>query len=1106
MKYFCSRMACILCLAVFSSFTYATKNTTGRNTTAVAQLAAVFSNLTAENGTVNSTAVYPHLSKHQKPKLTTWLQGAVNGTHARRNTTTHGYQGQPSSGAYAGKKGSRSKGSRNKDAGRRGRTDTPESASKTGGSRNTTVDESFTAQSSPVKLERENYRPHSRNARRGYTSGKNVTKGDSGNGLAKGSDIPVKKAGHPMAKSPLPAKLPRPQRNIPEQPPMPVGNANFTEIVGRSHNGHFHLVEPVNLDNHTPFHNTTAPFSGELDGRGHAITGLNAPLFEAVDGSHLDLVFVKPNVTGNPAGAVASQMGSNNEIKVKVIDGNVTCNETINCNVGLIGGEIRGHNNYIEQYNSTGYVRAETGAYSDTLLDSGGVQIASLSVGSVKGSNNTLVQKSVSGSADVTVYSDTSNYESNGSSLITNGTVAVASAGPGYMAGEGNTVIQEKTEATVTSRVSGIVTRYTPGIAIGAKSLVSLGGGIVEGDQFTLQQTKVRGGAGAYANGHTSNLDIDCHFHHICPDTDAGSIVRGVLAVATTGVAETKGNFLKVSQIDTEAHLEAQASDAIINNFNPNNTVPAAAYKGAIVGRYDSEGGLLQLYSGSVSQNVPLIGNLIGGNCSADSFIDRPGYMAGESAGCNIQELNTTRANPNLVAWQSLCVQDDVYQCDNGRSCHYVHEGSPSLVSLPNGDLALLSQQSYPYGSEADNANGVFRVTQYKAPSGTDGTNSTGSTGNALPQLNENIGYFGTTVYEAEVPQGKRLSLPVSQHANSTHIHNLYERNGGLKIASFPITKTGGSEANVVATTYYAADFDVPGRPLFIGDNGSSVWVNNGITTIDAYHYDGRNRLNLTASFNLLNSPGAGDPVLAAGHNSDWLYVARYLDADRVQIVRFSMADKRPDSNFYETLKAPGTGINYELSVDKDNNVILLPRGTVHLAREQDNGNTSTNGIGPGYHDSDGNFTRALKVVLPRTGGCVNWKIVEAYHVSAGGAARMTAVVPEPSSSTVLSTVGQMTTNMSSLPVTPTPKQALGTGKGGGSDAVDVVKIAVPAVVGGAIITVGTAVGVYCIYQKVKQKRRSCGKSGTILYNMEEENAPADTPAVTTGDAVVTDV
>ncbi len=360
---------------------------------------------------------------------------------------------------------------------------------------------------------------------------------------------------------------------------------------------------------------------------------------------------------------------------------------------------------------------------------------------------------------------------------------------------------------------------------------------------------------------------------------------------------------------------------------------------------------------------------------------------------------NTTQAEPNLFSWYYLCFLNGDYDCyNNGQSCHYVHEVNPSLVELPNGGLALMSQQSYPYGSEKDNANSVFRVTQFDAPSGTNGANSTNNIGDALPQLNTNVGFAGASVHETLIPQGQRFSLPVSQVANSTHIHNLYGQNGWIKIATFPIVQTPYYQDSL--STYHTADFNVPGRPLFLSNNGSSVWMNNGITTIDAYHYDGQSQLNLTASFNLLSSAGAGDPVLAAGHNSDWLYVARRLNGNRTLIERFSMADAQPDFGFYVTLNSLGANIDYELTVDKHNNVVLLPRGTVPLQLDNDNTTGSGDGLGSGYVDNEGHTTKALKVELPEVGGCANWKIVEAQSFSAVDPAHVTAVAPE---STVIS-------------------------------------------------------------------------------------------------------
>ena len=402
---------------------------------------------------------------------------------------------------------------------------------------------------------------------------------------------------------------------------------------------------------------------------------------------------------------------------------------------------------------------------------------------------------------------------------------------------------------------------------------------------------------------------------------------------------------------------------------------------------------------------------MAGGSCSSntlDAHIDRTGYIAGDRAGCNIPELNTSRAFSNYGAWYSLCVQDGIYRCgNNGRSCHYVHERNPSLVWLPNGDLALMSQQSYPYGSDEANANGVFRVTQFRVPNSTSGANRTGD---VLPQLNENVGELGATVYQAVVRQGKVLSLPVSQDVNSTHIHNLYERNGGIKIASFPITKTGYSDPAALARPYHTADFDVPGQPLLLSDNGSSVWMANK-TTINKYHYDGVDQLNSKTSFHLASLHEGSSRVLAIGHNSDWLYVARHLDDNRIMIERSSMVDRLPDPNFMLTLNTPGAGIDYELTVDEGNNIILLPRGTVHLALESDNGHT--NGSGESY-DSDGHKTTALKAKLPEFGGCVNWKTVDALSFSAGDPVHVTAVVPE---SKVISS--------SPLAPTPTPTPTL---------------------------------------------------------------------------------
>ena len=348
------------------------------------------------------------------------------------------------------------------------------------------------------------------------------------------------------------------------------------------------------------------PFRGKLDGRSHAIAGLNKPLFGAVDGSELDLVLVRPAVTGNPAGAVVGQIGSNNTIKAQVIDGTVDCADTINCNVGLIAGGIQGDNNYIEQYNSTGRVRAEGHIREDELDSSGGYQRASLGIGSVEGDNNTLVQSNVSGSALAAANTVTLTQfnDSDKASLTTTGTVGVASTGPGYIAGEGNTVIQEDIDANITSNVTGLTGRELRGDAIGAKSESSLGAGVVNDNQFTLRQTKLKGNVTAQVSGEVAIHDEDCLFHDNCSVADSTSMAQGVQAVATLGASEINGGYQGITQIDTEGRLEAEVSGNVnvTNHYNSANTVPPRALRGAIVGRYDSEAGLLRLYSGSVGE------------------------------------------------------------------------------------------------------------------------------------------------------------------------------------------------------------------------------------------------------------------------------------------------------------------------------------------------------------------------------------------------------------------------------------------------------------------------------------------------------------------------
>ena len=150
-----------------------------------------------------------------------------------------------------------------------------------------------------------------------------------------------------------------------------------------------------------------------------------------------------------------------------------------------------------------------------------------------------------------------------------------------------------------------------------------------------------------------------------------------------------------------------------------------------------------------------------------------------------------------------------------------------------------------------------------------------------------------------------------------------------------------------------------------------------------------------------MNSTENDSHVLAAGRNAHWLYVARSFHDDKVEkvkIERFSIADEMQDLGFSVTLNSLETNIDYELTVDKYNNVILLPKGTVPL--KLDNDNMSGSGLGSEYVDSEGHKTKALKTELPEVGGCVNWKIVEAQSFSAIDLAHITAVAPE---STVIS-------------------------------------------------------------------------------------------------------
>ncbi len=1026
MKRVCSRMIPVLCLAFFSSFVYATKNFTARNATSVVQFAAMFSNLTVENSTGNSTVVSPyspkyHKLKHKKlkhyqPEPKAWLQGRANGTlpdatklMAKGRNATSGVREQPSGGTGS-RKDTETKGGRKKGTGKKaGKPDASGAGAKTGGSRNTTVDKTPSTKPFTEQPGKRSNRPHSRSARREHISDQGTARvAGKGTGQAGENSFPVNKAGYPVAKKLVDKKTvpARKQRSPSGQPSIPIGNANFS-IIGEAHDGRFHLVETVNRHQvHTPYHNATVPYSGELDSRGHHIAGLNRPLFGAVNDSKLDLVFYRPDVIDSPAGTVAYQVGSNNNIKVQVIGGTVNCSDPINCNTGLIAGELKGDNNHIVQHNSTGSAWSFGRVNPEVLENSGGHQRASLSLGTVEGNNNTLIQRNVSGNVIAQANTLTYTYANVSSDeRTTHGTVVVAAAGPANIAGEGNTVIQENIDVNITSSVDGDTEREGFGIANGAQSLASLGTGVVEDHQFTSRQTKVQGHATAQARGDTSV----CENGFVCFSSKA----LGTQAIATAGVAEAKSSFQQITQIDTEGLLKADASGEIMGHHPLFNEIPPTASRGAIIGRYNVsegyDGGVLQLVSGNVSESVPVVGDHAGGYFSGGSFIDLSGYIVNIQPH-TVSAFNTTQAFTYAISWDNLCLYGD-YDCsNNGQSCHYVHEVNPSLVWLPNGDLALLSQQSYPYGSEADNANSVLKVTQFNTPNGASGANSTGD---ALPQLNTNVGFSGASFHEVVVPQRQRFSFPVSQVANGTHIHNLYKQNGGIRIASLPIAKPGSYEN--ILSTYHTVDFNVTGQPLFLSENGSSlaIWMNNDMRTIDAYQYDGQDRLHLTASFDLRNSTGADNPVLAAGHNSDWLYVVRNLNDvhdNRVLIERFGMADKQPDSGFHVTLDAPGTGIDYELTVDERNSVILLPRGTVHLALD----NNDMAGSEGSYVDNHGHYVTALKAELPETGGCARWKIVEARGIFA----TVTAVTP---TSTVIST-GR-----------PSPTQTPATDSGSGS-------------------------------------------------------------------------
>ncbi len=632
MKNFCSRMAWVLCLAVFCSSVYAGKHITARNATAVVQIAAVVSNMTVKNGTDNSTVAAFNSPKLRKSKAISWLQSRVNGTLpyttkpvAKGRNGTSGAQGQ-SAGGSGSRKGAE-KGNRKKGSGKKGGTPAASGAGIKGASRNATVDEHPSTKTLPGKPGKRGDRLHSRNARREHMSDQGAVRGAFKKERKENNPL-MNKAGFPVAKKPVPT---RKQRSTSGQPSVPVGNVNFSTIVGQSYDGYFHLVEPVRLNgSHTPFHNASVPFRGALNSRGHAISGLNNSLFDTVEGSNLHLVLEKPVVTGNPAGAVARQLASNNTIEAQVIDGEVTCSDTSHCNVGLIAGQVQGDNNYIQQHNSTGQVNAygrPSGRFGDTFgRSSGGFQRASLSIGSVEGNNNLLIQNNVSGRVNMTVRTTTydpydPDYPSYGEATeIINGTVGAASAGPAHIEGEGNTVIQEDIEANITSSVNSRTERNSPGIVIGAKSEAGLGSGVVKDDQFLLRQTKVKGHAKADISGKTEAINEDLFdYYYYNPrayDYDAGTFVQGGQAVASTGVAEMDSHhFRRVTQVDTEGFLEANATGEVTNHYHYDNVVPPTASRGAIIGRYGITddhfytGGVLQLFSGNASKSVPAIGD-----------------------------------------------------------------------------------------------------------------------------------------------------------------------------------------------------------------------------------------------------------------------------------------------------------------------------------------------------------------------------------------------------------------------------------------------------------------------------------------------------------------
>ena len=186
-----------------------------------------------------------------------------------------------------------------------------------------------------------------------------------------------------------------------------LSDQNFTSAIQSNCDGNFVLTEDVNLRGQGdvfPLCGGSSPFTGSLKSNGHKIRELNITkpnqpvgLFQAIDNSKIDVELDAPILSGNPIGAVALEVRSDNQVRASIKNGQGHCvsgdmNPT--CQAALLAHNVTGDNNKLIQSatNATLTVEETKQLSSQPALTTGTFGVTHLT-----GHNNTITQQKVSG-------------------------------------------------------------------------------------------------------------------------------------------------------------------------------------------------------------------------------------------------------------------------------------------------------------------------------------------------------------------------------------------------------------------------------------------------------------------------------------------------------------------------------------------------------------------------------------------------------------------------------------------------------------------------------------------------------------------------------------